>query len=425
MKYYEETAKRLIVKEEVDVLVVGSGPAGIAAALSASRLGVKTMIIEQQGMLGGISTAGLMSHWAGSAKSKIYTEILTKSADRNEGEFAGKITQTIDPEKLKTIYFELLTDANVKVQLYTFASDTIVENGKVKGIITESKSGREVILANTVIDASGDGDIAAKAGVDFYKGRENDGKMQPATSMFKVGGVDYANAAFLDSFETTYETKKGELQALAKQHISHPAGHVLLYKSTLPGVVTCNMTNCINIDGTSAEDLTKAELVCRRQMSEIIEFLHEFVPGYKDCFLISSASLIGIRETRHFKGVKTLTENDILESRVFEDWIVKDAFFNFDVHNIEGAGLDKTGVQKHFPKTSGYTIPYGCLVPEKINGLILSGRNISGTHMAHSSFRVMPICMATGEAAGIATAISCKNNIEVRYVSPSDIQQHL
>jgi hypothetical protein len=241
--------------------------------------------------------------------------------------------------------------------------------------------------------------------------------------MFKVGGVDYERAAFLHSFETTYETEKGEIQSMAKNYISAPAGHVLLYPSTLPGIVTCNMTNAIDIDGTKAEDLTKATVVCRNQIDDIIKYLREFVPGFENCFIISSASLIGVRETRHFKGEYTLNEQDILDARVFDDYVVKDAHFNFDVHNITGAGLDKTGVQHQFKQKNGYTIPYRCLLPVSKENLLLCGRNISGTHIAHSNFRVMPICIGIGEAAGTAAAIAVKNNITVRKVKSEDIRK--
>jgi hypothetical protein len=240
--------------------------------------------------------------------------------------------------------------------------------------------------------------------------------------MFKVGGVDMERAVFPGSFETLVPTPKGELQALAKQILPAPAGHVLLYKTTIPGIVTCNMTNVTGIDGTKAEDLTKAEFVCRKQMLPIVEFLREYVPGYENCYIVGSASLIGVRETRHFKGVQTITEQDIMEAKHFEDAVVYGAYFNFDVHNITGSGLDKTGVQKHFTPMKGYTIPYGCLVPEKVDGLLLSGRNISGTHMAHSNFRAMPICAGIGEAAGIAAALAIKNNKKVRDITAKEIQ---
>ncbi len=409
-------------REETDVLVLGSGPSGFAAAYSAAKNGAKVIIVEQNGEIGGISTSGLMSHWTGSCGSPLYHEILKRSAYQNEGENQGKITTLINPENLKTLYLEMLLEVGCKIMLYTFAEDAICEGDTILGVSVVNKSGRTKIYAKRVIDATGDGDIAAAAGAAFTLGREHDHKMQPVTMMFKVGGVDYQKAVFLGGFEDTYETEKGELQALAAQHISHPAGHILTYRSTLPGIVTCNMTNAIGIDGTHAEDLTKATITCRKQLPEIISYLREFVPGYEHCFLIDSASLIGVRETRHFKGKYTLTEDDILHAKVFDDYVVKDAYFNFDVHNITGASLDKTGIQKNFSQTKGYTIPYGCLLPEKKKNLLLCGRNISGTHMAHSNYRAMPICVGIGEAAGTAAAISVKQNITLEEVRAEEIR---
>ncbi len=406
-----------------DVLVLGSGPSGFAAAYTAAKNGAKVILIEQNGDIGGISTSGLMSHWTGSCASPLFNEILKRSSEKNEGKFKNKITNTIDPEKLKTLYLEMLYEVDCRIMLYTFAEDAICDGDKVIGATVINKSGKTDIYAKITIDATGDGDIAARAGAEFILGRESDNKMQPATLMFKVGGVDYDKAVFLGSFESTYDTPNGELQALAKQHISSPAGHILTYKSTLPGIVTCNMTNAIEIDGTCAEDLTKATLTCRRQMDEIVSYLRKFVPGYEQCFIISSASLIGIRETRHFKGKYTLNEHDILEARVFDDFVVKDAYFNFDVHNIAGAGLDKTGSQKHFSQENGYTIPYRCLLPETKENLLLCGRNISGTHMAHSNFRAMPICVGIGEAAGAAACYSVLKNINLNNIDAKEIRK--
>ena len=406
-----------------DVLVLGSGPSGFCAAYTASKNGAKVLLVEQAGDVGGISTTGMMSHWTGSCGSPLYYEILRRSAEKNEGDHHGKITITIDPEKLKTLYLEMLDEVGCELLLYTFAEDAIVEGDEVKGVSVINKTGRTKIYAKTIIDATGDGDIAAKAGAEFILGRESDNKMQPVTLMFKVGGVDYDRAVFLGSFESTYETERGELQALAKIHIPAPAGHLLVYKSTLPGVVTCNMTNAIDIDGTKAEDLTKATIICRNQMDSIVKYLREFVPGYENCYIISSASLMGVRETRHFVGQYTLTEEDILASRVFDDYVVKDASFNFDVHNITGSGLDKTGVQKHFPQIKGYTIPYRCLIPIRMRNLLLCGRNISGTHMAHSNFRVMPICAGIGEAAGAAAAIALRDGLAVHEVKAEKIRE--
>lgn len=406
-----------------DVLVLGSGPAGFAAAYTAAKNGAKVVVVEQNGDLGGISTSGLMSHWTGSCDSPLYYEILKRTAENNEGEFKNEITNLIDPEKLKTLYLEMLCEVGCRIMLYTFAEDAICDGDKVIGATVINKSGKTDIYSKVVIDATGDGDIAARAGADFVLGRENDNKMQPATLMFKVGGVDYNRAVFLGSFESKYETTDGELQALAKEHIPYPAGHILTYESTLPGVVTCNMTNAIDIDGTNADDLMYATLTCRRQMDSIVKYLREFVPGYENCYVISSASLIGIRETRHFKGKYTLNEQDILDAKVFDDYVVKDAYFNFDVHNISGAGLDKTGVQKHFKQKKGYTIPYRCLLPEIKENLLLCGRNISGTHMAHSNFRVMPICVGIGEAAGAAAYICVSQNCSLNDVNAKRIRE--
>lgn len=409
-------------EKHTDVLVLGSGPAGFAAAYTAAKQGAKVILVEQSGDVGGISTSGLMSHWTGTCGSPLYGEILARSADKNEGEHRGKITPTIDPEKLKTLYLEMLEEVGCGLMLYTFAEDALCDGDKVIGASVINKSGRTSIFAKIVIDATGDGDIAARAGAEFILGREEDHKMQPATLMFKVGGVDYERAAFIPSFETTYETEKGELQALAKEHIPFPAGHILTYKSTLSGIVTCNMTNAIDVDGTDAASLTKATLTCRRQMEDIVRYLRTFVPGYENCYVVSSASLIGVRETRHFKGKYTLTGEDILEARVFDDYVVKDAHFNFDVHNITGAGLDKTGVQHNFTQQQGYTIPYRCLLPETKENLLLCGRNISGTHIAHSNFRVMPICVGIGEAAGTAAAIAVREGCGLAEIPAAQIR---
>ena len=147
------------------------------------------------------------------------------------------------------------------------------------------------------------------------------------------------------------------------------------------------------------------------------------MPGYENCWLMSAGSMLGIRETRHFKGVKTLSAEDILNARQFDDWAVKRAFFNFDVHNLTGASLDKTGIQHEWKQNNDYTIPYGCLLPVNVDNLLLSGRNISGSHMAHSNFRIMSVCIALGEAAGAAAAISSAENISPKNVDVKKIQQ--
>ncbi|MBR5520022.1 MAG: FAD-dependent oxidoreductase [Clostridia bacterium] len=417
MKYEMQIEKT----KQYDVVVVGSGPAGIGAAITAGRNGAKTLLIESCGRVGGISTSGMMSHFTGRVGNKLYHEILQRADEKNHFD-VDRITR-IDPEMLTLTYIEMLEEANVDILLYTTFCDVLMEGNTVTGVLCHNKGGFCAYYAKVVVDASGDGDVAAKSGAAFTKGRESDGKMQPATLMFKVAGVDMERAVFPGSFESLIETEKGELQALAKKILPHPAGHVLLYQSTIPGIVTCNMTNVIDIDGTCAEDLTKAEITCRKQIPLILDFLHEYAPGYENCYLIGSASLIGIRETRHFEGVSTITEQEIADAVQHEDYVVYDAHFNFDVHNITGAGLDKTGAQNQFRQENGYTIPYGCMVPKTVDGLLLSGRNISGTHIAHSNFRAMPICLGIGEACGAAAALAVQSGKALRELEAADIRK--
>jgi len=407
-----------------DLIVAGAGPAGVSAAITAGRLGVRVLLVDQTHAVGGIATVGLMSHWTGAAEGPLYEEILKRSS-QPEDEECYSAPQTINPEKLKSVLFDLLEEAGVDLLLYTTVAAPLMDGRCVIGIITENKSGRQAWRAGVVIDATGDGDVAARAGAEFVKGREDDARMQPVTLMFKVGGVDTQHAVFPGSFETNTEIPKGKIQDLGRQALAHPAGHVLLYRSSLPGIVTVNMTNQIGIDGTKADDLTRAEIACRRQIRDIVAFLRSTVPGYEHCYVVSTASLIGVRETRHFRGAYTLTSEDIVEGRVFEDWIATRCSFNFDIHNVDGAGLDRHGAQKHFVSKGKYTIPYRSLLPMAVENLILAGRSISGTHKAHSSYRVMPICVNMGQGAAAAAVVAIRDHVLPRQIDVSKAQKIL
>ncbi len=415
---------------EYDICVLGSGPAGLSAAYTAGMLGKKVIIVEQSGCLGGVSTSGLMSHWTGNTKGVLYEKIINESYSYDRG-INSCVTYNIEdddniiinPETLKLYYIRLLQEANVDIKFYTFAFDVKMDKNSIESVVVLSKSGLEEIKAKIFIDGTGDGDIAFKAGVPFEKGREKDGKMQPVTIMFKMGGVDTENLKYCICFEDSYDVPEGDLQTLAKEKLKQPAGHVLIYKTTLPNIVTLNMTNCIDIDGTDSNDLTKGELICREQIEEITLFLRKYVPGFEKAFVISSASLIGVRETRHFEGLSSINEEDIIAADEINDWIVRDAYFNFDIHNLDGAGLDEDGEQKNFKQEKSYSIPYGCFVTKKVENLFLSGRMISGTHKAHSNFRVMPICVNMGQGVAAAASVAIDDNVNVQDVDVAKVQK--
>lgn len=426
--FYEEPACRLPVVDTVDVLVLGSGPAGMGAAVSAAREGVRTLLIEQTSDVGGVATSGLMSHWTGHTKGGFYEELLERTHHTygpNPKLSDDEMKIFIDHELLKTELLDMLDESGAQVLLNTMSCAPIMDGDLVQGVIIENKSGRQAIFAKIVIDCTGDGDIAARAGAAFTLGRETDCSMQPMTLMVQVGGVDLNRIEYVNAFEETYDIPEGDIQSVAKKYIQAPAGHALIYPSVFPGIVTLNMTNVTGVDGTNAQDVTQAYIQCRRQLTEIMAFLNGHVPGFEHSYLLKSAAQIGVRETRHFKGLYTLTEEDILSARIFDDWAVTKAHFNFDVHNITGAGLDKTGCQQKFTQQKGYTIPYGCFVPEKIDGLLLAGRCISGTHMAHSNYRAMPICANMGQSMGIAAAICAREGYIPRELPVKMLQMRL
>ena len=427
MKTYLEKARELPVAAEVDVLIAGGGPAGIGAAVGAAKAGAgKILLLESSNALGGMATAGMMSHWGGSSGGDEVRNIQERAAKLLDCP-QGKPDRwaAIHHEALKTVLLEYLTELGVELQFSTLVTDAIVENGQVRGVITESKSGREAVMAKVVIDCTGDGDAAARAGAEFTLGREGDHLCQPMTLMFRIGGVDYSRAIFPHSFETQVDVPAGEIQTLGREFLPFPAGHVLLYQMPLPGEVCVNMTNAIHADGTDIRSLTQAEITCRRQIPKIIAFLRKYAPGYENCYWVASASNVGVRETRHFKTLYELTVEDILEGKLFPDWISTGNGFNFDIHHVNGAGLDPNGAQKKFRSKGFYSVPAGCCIPEKIDGLLLAGRCIGGSHKAHSNFRIMTVCFGIGQGAGVMAAKTVQAGGSVRNVDIKAVQQEL
>ena len=401
--------------KKYQVAVIGAGPAGIAAAISAARCGADTILIEKNGYVGGMSTSGLLNRWCGDSSSSFYRKVSAMTTAKRGHRVV------YNPEELKSCYLKLLEEAGVEILLHSSFVKVNKEGAHIVSI--DILGGGEIhsIRADVFIDATGDGFVARDAGVNYCKGRENDHLMQPMSLMFSVGGVDDEKAVY-PSFGTHPELEKKMQEYVEQGKIDCPAGHVILCEGFVPGTANVNMTNLIMVDGTDVRDLSRAELLTRRQVPQIVHFLRECVPGYENCFLLQTAHNVGVRETLHFEGDYRLTEQDILNQEIFEDWVVSNAAFSFGNHNLTGSGRDEKNLEYHQEK---YTIPYRALLAKGVDNLLLAGRDISGTHMAHASYRVMPICMGMGEGAGVGAALAAVKGISIREVEPKEIQDIL
>lgn len=287
-----------------DVAVIGAGPSGIAAALSSAKSGADTILIEKNGYVGGMSTAGLLNLWCGDIQGGLYQKIRLKTTEK-------RVKRSVyNTEILKEYYIDLLQEANVNILLHSVFLKANKSESHIKSISLLCAGDIDEIEAKIFIDSTGDGWVAKSAGVNYSKGRPSDHLMQPMSLLFSVGGVDETCAVY-PTFNTNPDLEEKLKKYVKEGKCSEPVGHVILIEGFEHGTANVNMTNVIMADGTNAEDLTRAELLTRKQVPQIIEFLREYVPGYKNCYLLQTANTIGVRETLHFEGEYTLTEQDI------------------------------------------------------------------------------------------------------------------
>jgi hypothetical protein len=328
-----------------------------------------------------------------------------------------------DPEWFKLVALDLLDDAGVQLLFHALASG-IVGEGAVGGVVFETKSGPLVIRAKVTVDCTGDADVAVQAGTPTKVGRA-DGLVQPMTLMFRM--AEFQRAAF----EAYVKEHPGEWrgvhglwdlvrQATAAGELKLPREDILFFATPHEGEVSVNSTRVTRVLGTDVWDLSYAEWMSRRQMRQIAQFLRRYVPGFEKSYVLQSGVNVGVRETRRIVGDYQLTAADVLSARKFDDAIARGAY-PVDIHNPTGSGT----VLKRLPPGEAYDIPLRCLLPKNAEGLIVAGRCISGTHEAHSSYRVMPIVMATGHAAGIAAALAAKRNARPRQLPVSEVQREL
>jgi len=431
--------REIPVAAETEVLVVGGGPAGIAAAIASARNGAATMLVERYGSLGGNLTAGLvgpcMTSYSLDGQQQLIQGIFEEIVVRMEkmggaihpskipagSEYCGfivyghdKVTP-FDPEAVKLCAAEMCQEAGVDLLLHTFVADTIVEAGAVAGVVTTSKSGLQAIRAKVTVDCSADADVAVRAGVPFAQGRTEDGLTQPMTLFFRVSNVDDDRVKeYVTAHPDDYRPFASQVkQAREQGEFSIPRKGVGLYKTLEPGVWRINTTRLHRLDGTDARDLTQAEIDGRRQVAELMRFFRKWLPGFENATLRETAATIGVRETRRIVGEYTLTGDDLATGRSFEDTI---AFCGYpvDIHSPTGDG---GGADGSHPTANVYQIPYRCLVPLKVDRLLVAGRCISASHEALGAVRVMPPAFALGEAAGTAAALSLAAGVAPRDVS--------
>jgi len=408
----------LITTSEHDVIVAGGGTAGVAAAVAAARNGADTILIERYGFLGGTMTAGLvnpfMTFHAG--KEQIIKGIFQEIIDRlKDMDGYDEKTKAFDNEVMKIVLDQMIKETGVKLLLHTYIADALVTKGNaIRGVEAYNKSGRQTVLGRVIIDATGDGDVAVMAGALYEKGREEDGLTQPMTLNFRMGGVDVERMPSREKINKLFE------EAKAKGEIKIPRENVLYFLTTRKGEIHFNTTRIVKVDGTKADDLTYAEIEGRRQMVELIKFLKEKVSGFENAYLMMSAVQVGVRETRRIIGEYVLTGEDIVKARKFSDVIARGSY-PIDIHSPTGEGT----IIKRLPPGESYDIPYRCIVPKKVENLLIAGRCISCTHEAQAAIRVIPIVVAIGQAAGTAAALAAKLHVSPREMDVSLLQETL
>jgi len=441
-----EPQRSLPVRMEVDVLVVGGGPSGIIAAQAAAEDGLKVALIESRSFLGGNMTIGLpILGFLGQKGNQIIKGLPQKFISRLAAQGAASEHRPcplhmsltlVEPEAVKNVALDMLTEAGIDVLLYAFFAGVIIEDNHLRGVIIESKSGREAILAKVIIDCSGDADVAYRAGVPCEQGNESGG-VQPPTLMFCLAGVDTEKLRTSIAEEPrTYLTDfipaeyfgqnnqfivvglRSLVQKAQQDGLSLPTERTIVITGLRKGEVWVNMTRVNGVDGTNPASLTHGEIEGRRQIVDIQKYLIDYVPGFENAYFTKMAPFIGIRETRRIVGEYIMTSDDVLGCARFDDAIAV-ASYPLDLHHPQGGGctLQWCG--------DCYDIPYRSLVPLGIDNLLVAGRCISTTHEAMSAIRVMAPCMAMGEAAGRAAKMAVRENVAPGKVNISKLQTEL
>lgn len=440
--------KKISVAPETEILVVGSGPSGLAAAIAAGRSGKTTRIVEQYGFLGGNLTAGMVNPCMTSFSLDgsvqlvrgVFDEFITRleqqgaavhpSKTKSGTPYAGfmkfghEAVTPFDPEVAKLEALDMCQEAGVDIVLHSFVVDTVVENEDVRGVIVGSKEGLTFLPAKITIDCSGDGDVVAHGGGKFELGRTEDGLTQPMTVFFRIADVD---DEAVEEYKRRNPDEHFPYQHLVEQAQEEgtydlPRRGVQLFKTMQPGVWSINTTRVLGKDGTKSADLTAAEIITRHQIPELMRFFHDRLPGLERARVTETAATVGVRESRRITGQYTLTLSDLVEGRHFDD-VIAVAGYPADIHSPSST---QGPFDDELPATANiYEIPYGSLVPISLTGVIAAGRCISATHEALAAVRVMPPAFAIGQAAGEAAGLAIDHGVNPVEVDVAELQHRL
>lgn len=419
-----------------DLIVAGGGLSGCAAAVSAAREGLKVLLIEKGGCLGGAAcncyVNPFMPYRIATEEGKetlisagIFGEVL-EGLEKLGGFHSNK--STFSEEILKILLDRMLQEHRVDVLFHSFVGSVAVTDRiggdcskdgggdkQIRQIQTVGKSGELAFEAAYYIDATGDGTMAAAAGCDYRLGRETDHLCQPMTLCFRLSNVDVASAR---GMYAKIQERYKEWRTLGK--IRNPREDILSFSHMDASVLHFNSTRIVKKNPLDVFDLSEAEREAREQAYELYHFLKENFEPFRNAVLLSSAPEIGIRESRMILGDYVLTVDDLKFCRKFEDGIAA-CNYDIDIHNPEGTGTS----HYYFAKGEYYTIPYRCLLPKRMSNLLVAGRCISSDHEAQASYRIMPVCTTLGQAAGTAAALAFQNACSVKQVNTDTLRKKL
>lgn len=420
------------VLAETDVLVCGGGPAGVAAACTAARHGAKTILIERWPFLGGMGTAALVNIWHLSDREKIVIKgIAAEAVERAERRgwirFRGSLkryeTHDFDPEGMKVVFHDMLEASGVRVICHLTAGEPMVQDGRIQGVLVDTKRGRRAILAKTVIDATGDGDVAAKAGIAFDYGRDSDGLVQGMTMMYRLCGIDEAQVKSVPP-----EQRR---QVMAAMREAAESGELPPFQPAfgLGHARNRAIPNMCPVSGNplDEEELTRLTIQGRRQVFAYWDWLREKLPGLENMAIEQTGAALGVRESRRVRGIKTLTADMVLGATKQPDTIGH-GFWMIDIHDPKGTGYttwNDRGNHNMLPVGQSYHIPLGMCLNSQIPNLAVAGRCASSTHEAHSSVRLQSHALAMGQGVGTAAAMALHDGTQMCEVDLSRLQARL